>query len=253
MDKPRLGPRWLAPIVLAFGLLEVPWVIYLIFFQQRTGTAYHSHLTALGLSVASAVMTGLAAYAAWTGRRTLPVYSVMSATLLLDGVGLALLLSELHVMVAGVVGGIVAIIAAYRALRHGEFTSRWIAVVLAVVVLFIGYHLWTMFTTVQPTFAADHLRLLVVAFDTAETVSLIGLGLALMKGRAKHAIVFGAMGVVLFLTDAWVNILAVPPGKEFVAAIFYAVVGELPSTAMCAAGLVLGMRNWSTSEQPALP
>lgn len=247
----RLGPRWLAWITLLYGILEIPWVIALIFFQQRTGTAYHSHLIAIGLSGVSAVIAVLLAVGLWRGWAQVPVLAVMSATLLGTGLGLGFLLSELHVMLAGVVGIVVAILAARQALRHGTFTSTPLAAIMALVAGFSLFHLWSTVSSTPPSFPADHLRALVVLFDTAETVALIGLGWALLKGRARPAIVFGSMGVVLFLIDAWVNILGVPPGQEFVAALFYAVVGELPATAMSAAGLILGLRRWRESEPVA--
>jgi len=37
----------------------------------------------------------------------------------------------------------------------------------------------------------------------------------------------------------------VPPGQAFVAALFYAVVGEVPSIAMCVGAVVLAMRRWT--------
>ena len=244
----RLGPRWLGLITLIFGLLEIPWVIYLIFFQQRTGTAYHTHLIELGLAGATVVLTALCAVGLWRGWRGTASMAVMAATLLATGLGVALLLSQIQVSAVGLLGVVVTILVAYRGLHKGQFTDPWLTGFLVVVAVGTVFHLWNTVNGTEATFDAEHLRLLVVGFDTAETVSLIGLGLALLKGRAKQAIVFGSMGVVLFLVDAWVNILAVPPGPQFTAAIFYAVVGELPSTAMCAAGLWLGMRRWKSDE-----
>lgn len=81
----RIGPRWLTWIILAYGLLEIPWVIYLIFFQQRTGTAQHTHLAALGLYGGGAVMALWAAWASWRQHRIVSVAAVMAATWLTAG------------------------------------------------------------------------------------------------------------------------------------------------------------------------
>ena len=104
------------------------------------------------------------------------------------------------------------------------------------------------------TLDADHLRLLVVLYDSAEVASLLGLGLSLRAVAARAAIAFGSAGAVLFFLDAYINVVVVPAGQAFVAAIFYAVVGEFPSIAMCVAGVVLAMRRWHpTHASPSQP
>ena len=49
----------------------------------------------------------------------------------------------------------------------------------------------------------------------------------------------------MFFLDAFVNVVVVPGGPAFVAALFYAVVGEIPSIAMCTGAVVLAMRRWT--------
>ena len=99
--------------------------------------------------------------------------------------------------------------------------------------------------------AADHLRFLIVVYDCLEVVALIGLGLGMRAGRHRTAIVLGSMGMVLFLLDAFVNVVVVSEGPAFIAAVFFAVVGEFPSIAMSAAGVGLAMRRWT--EVTAMP
>jgi len=117
--------------------------------------------------------------------------------------------------------------------------------VLFAVAAVMALRLALTFTGTGTSIAADHLRLLVVLYDTAEVVALLGLGLSLRAGRARAGIVFGSMGIVLFFLDAFVNIVVVPSGQAFVAALFYAVVGEVPSIAMCVGAVVLAMRRWT--------
>ncbi len=59
-----------------------------------------------------------------------------------------------------------------------------------------------------------------------------------MRAGTGTAIVLGSMGMVLFLLDAFVNVVVVSEGPAFIAAVFFAVVGEFPSIAMSAA------RSW---------
>ena len=55
-------------LVLLFGLLEVPWVIYLAFTQEKTVEANHLRLAALGIRLAGGVLCAWAAYALWRRR-----------------------------------------------------------------------------------------------------------------------------------------------------------------------------------------
>jgi hypothetical protein len=69
-----------------------------------------------------------------------------------------------------------------------------------------------------------------------------------MRNQPASAIFFGSAGIVLFLGDAWLNLVLVPAGPALIAAILYAVVGEIPSTAMCAMTVIIGYRYWRHAE-----
>lgn len=241
-----IGPRWLPLIILAFGLLEIPWVIYLLFFQERTGTAQHTHLAVLGLSGGAALLAVMAGLRLWQARPCAAPLSVMTATWMAANLYFAMVLSAVPVVAATVVGFVVAAISAGAVLRDPDARpARWQPLVLFAVAAVMALRLALTFTGTGTSIAADHLRLLVVLYDTAEVVALLGLGLSLRAGRARAGIVFGSMGIVLFFLDAFVNIVVVPPGQAFVAALFYAVVGEVPSIAMCVGAVVLAMRRWT--------
>ena len=122
--------------------------------------------------------------------------------------------------------------------------DRWLAGVLTLVVVALVARLVAMLTLTATEVSADHLRALVVLLDTGEVIALAGAGMGLLRGHPRAAIFFGSAGIVLFLGDAWANVVLVPPGPAFTAALFYAVVGEFPSTAMCVAAVVLSMRIW---------
>ena len=244
--RPQIGPRWLTLLILAFGVLEIPWVLYLVFFQVRTGTAEHTHLAALGLAGGGAAWAVWSATLLWRHRRLAAVVTVMTGTWMAVNLFFGVTLSAAPVVLATIPGLAVAAGAAVRVLRDPERSpARWQPVVLVLVAVVLIAHLMFTLTATGTSMPADHLRLLVVLYDTAEVVALLGLGLSLRAGRARAAIVFGSMGVVLFFLDAFVNVVVVAGGEAFVAALFYAVVGEIPSIAMCTGAVVLAMRRWT--------
>jgi hypothetical protein len=251
-----IGPRWLALLLLAFAALEIPWVVYLAFFQIQSATVYHTHLAAAGVTLGALVGCAVAAGGLWRGAPWTPIATTVAGTMLLSGGvagALAVDLPEfaglnrsVTLLVITVPGAAVAFVASYRALAHkfGRGVDRVFAVALLTVAGLLLVRLVITFSSTGAELSASHLRLLVVLLDTAEVVALGGAGLALMKDRPAAAIFFGSAGVVLFLGDAWLNLVLVPAGPAFVAAILYAVVGEVPSTAMCAMTVAIGYRHW---------
>lgn len=240
-----IGPKWLSGLILLFGLLEIPWVVYLAFTQVRTGQAQHTRLASLGLSGGGALLSAVTAVMLWRGTRWVAPAATMVATWLGTGVFFALVLSEVTVVVAGVVGAVVAVVGVHRTGRHLQ-PERTLAVVMSGVSVAMFIHFLLVLGSVPTTVMADHLRLLVVLYDTAEVVSLLGLGWALRTGASNRAITFGGAGLVLFTLDAWINLTVVPAGPAFAEAVFYAVVGEVPSMVMCAAGIKLAMDATAT-------
>ena len=238
----------MAWFLLLFAALEVPWVVYLALFQVRTGTAYHTHVAAIGLTVASIGASAATAVGLWRGRAWTPVASTMAATMFLAGGVLTFLVSALNPLWVALPAIVAALTASYRTLRlqrFGQAVDRWLAGALGLVGIALIARIAATLTRTGTEVSADHLRALVVLLDTGEVIALAGAGLGLLRGNPRAAIFFGSAGIVLFLGDAWTNIVLVPPGPAFAAAIFYAVVGEIPSTAMCIAAVVLSMRVWA--------
>ena len=242
-----IGPRWLAWLMILFAALEVPWVIYLAFFQVRTGVAYHTHLAALGMTAATIGVSAAATVGLWRGKRSTPVVATMAATMFLAGGVLTVLVSALNPLWLALPGLAAALTASYRTLRLERFAQRvdrGLAGVLALVGVGLALRLVVTFAASATEVPADHLRALVVLLDTGEVIALAGAGLGLLRGEPRAAIFFGSAGIVLFLGDAWTNIVLVPPGPAFTAALVYAVVGEFPSAAMCIGAVTLSMRVW---------
>lgn len=87
-------------------------------------------------------------------------------------------------------------------------------------------------TDLPTTADAERLRATVVILDTGESVGLIGAGWASLRGLPRATLVFAVMAASLLVVNAFVNVLAAEPGSAFVAAVFYLVVGEIPSTVL---------------------
>lgn len=240
-----IGPRWLAWLLFGFAVVEVPWVVYLALFQVRTGTAHHVQLAALGMGAATIATLTIAAVGLWLGKRWTPVPVTMAATMLLAGGVLTVLVSSLNPVYVALPGVLAALAGSYRSLRGERFaqpTDRWLAALLAVIALVLVIRLGIMLAVVPATLPADHLRALVVLLDTGQVLCLAGAGFGLLRTHAQAAVFYGSAGVVLFVGDAWCNLVLVPSGQAFAAAVFYAVVGEIPATAMSAFAVVLAMR-----------
>lgn len=77
-----------------------------------------------------------------------------------------------------------------------------------------------------------HARAIVVVLDTGETAALICAGIGVLRQRVRLTYVAGTIAATLLLLDALTNLLVVPSGPAFQAALFYLIVGELPSTAV---------------------
>lgn len=263
---PAIGPRWLMWGLLLFGAAEIPWVLYLAFFQQRTATAYHVRLAALGIATVTIMLCVLAAIMLLRRRLIGAHFSVAAATAMTGGAVLVALaptfdyasaldfaIGPVAVAVPGVAAAGIGAVATLTGRWDSDRTRIVIAAVLMLVAAALAAHLWRTVHADLTQVDASHLRLLVVLLDTSEVVALLGAGLALRHGSARWAVVFASMGLVLFPGDAWTNIVFVGPGPQFVAAIFYAVVGEGPSTVMCAYAVVLATRTLTAQRAAGKP
>lgn len=231
-------------MILAYGILEIPWVVYLLFFQDRAGTAHHTHLVSAGLAVGAALMALLTAVATLRGRPWVAVTAVMTGAWLLAALFFAIVLTHVAVTYASLPGILASVVIVWQVLTTGRRPHPAWAWLLGAVAAALLVHLYFLFTNTSTSFHADHLRLLIVVYDSAEVAALLGLALCLRSGAARAAIIFGSAGVVLFLLDAWVNVTVVAGEQQFRAAIVYAVVGEVPSITMCAAGTWLALQRW---------
>ncbi|MFI0432313.1 MAG: hypothetical protein ACH36H_04140 [Candidatus Nanopelagicales bacterium] len=233
-------------LVLLFGLMEVPWVIYLAFTQLTTVEANHLRFAALGLGFGGAALCAWAAWALWrrhpvgaalaVGSATLTLYLGVSMTLTpglsasdFTGYSLFLLMA-----VPGTIAGVMA--ANYLLRGRGDTRRRAIvvaAVVLGLVALAFAGHALAQAADPETTGWVSRARAIVVILDTGESVGLIGAGIASLRGHARSALVFSVIAATLLMCDAFANVVGAAPGVAFQQAVFYLLVGEIPSIVLC--------------------
>lgn len=233
-------------LVLLFGLLEVPWVIYLAFTQEKTVEANHLRLAALGIGLAGGVLCAWAAYALWRRRPAGGALAVGAGTLTLY-LGISMTLSpELSAsdltgftmfMLVAIPGTIAAVLAATYVLRGTAESHRRVIVAAAVVLLlvalaFVGH---AVAHAVSPDTMGwlSRARGVVVVLDTGESIGLIGAGIASLRGHARAALVFSVIAATLLTCDAFANVVGAAPGVAAEQAVFYLLVGEIPSIVLC--------------------
>lgn len=233
-------------LVLLFGLLEVPWVIYLAFTQVTTVEANHLRLASLGIGLGGGVLCAWAAFALWKRRPAGGALAVGAGALTLYlGVSMALspelaasdLTGYTLFLLVAIPGTIAAIFAATNALRGTAEVNRRVVVISAVVLLlvalaFVGHALAH---AVSPETIGwlSRARGVVVVLDTGESVGLIGAGIASLRGYPRAALVFSVIAATLLTCDAFANVVGAAPGLAAKEAVFYLIVGEIPSIVLC--------------------
>lgn len=229
-------------LVLLFGLAEVPWVIYLLFTQDPTVPANHLRLASMGMSLSAAILCALGAWMILRTASLTAAICVAAATLTLFlGVMVTLspsmqsqgLASMVTPLMTAVPAGIAAIFAATVFLRGREDARRTALVVASVVltIVAVSFAIHTASHAMQTETAGwmTRARAVVVVLDTAESIGLIGAGIASLKGHVRATLVFSVMAATLLSADAYGNVVGAPQGQAQVAALFYLFVGELPS------------------------
>jgi hypothetical protein len=259
-----VAPRFVSWALLVFGVLEIPWVIYLVFNQQTSGEAFHLKLASAGLAGASTLLCAATAWMLWRGRRAAGLLGVATTTLVMFNAMLVtlspslqsggLVSGDLVPLLLALIASAGAVVAAVSALSvHLVPTSavtRWAVAALVFVasasLVRLGQHV----LFADSSELATRLRAIVVLLDTAETVGLIGAGLSSLRGRPRPTLVFATMAAVLLSCDAWVNVVAVPSGPAFRAALLFFFVGELPSVLLCLIAIRSASRRLSADLRP---
>lgn len=235
--------RWVGWALLLLGVGEVFWVIYLMFNQARAVRVFHLHAVTLGVGGVTTVVAACAAVALIRESRAAAWLAISTATLIgFMGAFVGLSRADYHagighalteVVALGGIGTCLAAATAYLLLSQrgvGRY-RHWLALgmvgVAAGMLIRMGVALGS-----ASTQTVIHARAIVVVLDTGETAALICAGIGVLRQRVRLTYVAGTIAATLLLLDALTNLLVVPSGPAFQAALFYLIVGELPSTAV---------------------
>lgn len=257
-DRPGfVAPKLVTWALILFGAFEIVWVIYLVFNQARSGQAFHIRLASLGLAVAVAVLCGLTAWMLWTRRRaaaaagiaavTVALFAAMVVTLSPSLQSGGLVRGDYIPLLLAAVAAVAAIIGASAALRGqadpGRTSVKFAIGCLVFVTGAAAIRAGQSFTSTATSELATHTRGMVVILDTAETIGLLGAGIASLRRLPRPTFVLATMATALFICDAWVNVVMVPSGPAFQAALVFLFVGELPSVVLCSIAAIWAWRR----------
>jgi hypothetical protein len=236
-------------VLLALAAFLVPWIGLLIAFNPTSATAFHVHLTTLGLGAASAAAAAVAALgflagALWAAPAALVCGTLTGASTV--GILVTTEAAWARVAAGGFVCAGVALAAGLHSVGAAERAERVRGRLLAAALLAVALAVvagTVLLLVDQPrSFTANHVRLAWVWLDVAELLSLANAGLALRRNDPSRALVAGCVGAALLSMDAWVNVTIVPGGAPLAWAIVFALVGELPSAFLCAWAARAGAR-----------
>jgi hypothetical protein len=258
--------------LIVLGSAEVFWVLYLAFTQERVVRIFHARLATLGLGGFAAVLAAGAALAIARRGAWAPALSVGAATLLAFLSAFGRLTPDLNtsgllgagarpilVALPGIVAACYASVVLLREREPGRpaggparshplapalrVAVAVLALTAAVVVVRIVVHVLSWDSTALSTQS----RAIIVLLDTGETIGLLGAGLASLTGHVRATLVLATIAISLLLADAYGNVVMAASGQAFAAAVFYLVVGEIPSIIVCGLAVLASQRMWLES------
>jgi hypothetical protein len=256
MRATPVAPRLVSWLVLVFGVLEIPWIITLLFTQSPTVPADHLRLASLGLGGGAVVLCSAAAWTIWRRRPSAAAFSVAAVTLTMF-LAISLTLSPsmqadasrsvapLLIAIPGALAGIVAAAAFLRGTAERRQIALTVAaIVLAIVALSFAFHTAAHLSDPVTTGLMSRSRAIVVLLDTGEAVGLIGAGWYSLRGKPREALVFSVLAATLLTCDAFANVVGAQQGTAFDQAIFYLLVGEIPSIILALWVARCASRKW---------
>lgn len=243
-------PRLLVPALLVVAAIEIPWAVYLVVSQADESKVGYLRVAAAGLAIGTWATGGAAAVGMVRRRPWAPVPAVMSATLWLGAgvngiiavpMGDARDFPALSIPIALALPAGVASAAVALGLLSGPLSGRVLRAVAAAALLVFP----ALLTFIALTAAhmpnrtrVPHGAMSWDVLDAAEIVALLVLAVALWSRHARTAIVAGSAGLMLFVGDAFYNVV-LTRGEAFDESLFFLFIGELPTSVLC----VLGIRS----------
>jgi hypothetical protein len=244
---------WTPYLLIALGVVLVPWTIFLTVTQPAFGVAADLRLAKAGMVVTALILAistawALAAGSEWSG----PL--AMASLTFWGGLG---------------VNGLIAVPVSFRVVPPSFAVPFWLASVAVVTCAVVLWHVMKRRVWRRP-FARALAAILVACaaalllivwlspegpkhvivhngsyswdlLDVMEAVALLGAGFALLRGWSRWGVIFGSGGAVLFVGDAWYNVM-LSKGLAFYESLLFLVIGELPSCALCLVALVAAQR-----------
>lgn len=255
-----LGPRvpipvpgWIPWAMLVVAAVEVPWTIYLTVTQTNFGIAVDVRTAVVGTLSTTWILAIATTLLLARGSEFAAHASVLGLAMWWE--------TGLNALIAEPIGG--------RGLPPAFTTPPWLAVPTAVA---YGWAVWVTLgrrrvdraetaaigtivilgavgLTVS-VLVAGHIPHRVGVFngsigwdllDTSEVLSLVGAAAALRAGRARWALAISTLGLALFVSDAWFNVV-LSHGEAFYESVLFLVVGEFPTAGLCVVGIVAATR-----------
>lgn len=115
---------------------------------------------------------------------------------------------------------------------------------LALVALSFAFHTAAHLSDPATTGLMSRSRAIVVILDTGESIGLIGAGWFSLRGRPRPALIFSVLAATLLTCDAFANVVGAQQGTAFEQAIFYLLVGEIPSIILALWVARCAARKW---------
>lgn len=249
------APRWLSRVLLALAVVLAPWIVLLIIYNPATGTAVHVRLAAVGLSGAAAASAAIAAAGILRGARWMLPASAACLTLLAFGAMTRLVLAHpgatalvgvtfpVVVAVPGIAAAlaVIRLVSRHRARERSGWTIASAAILILVAIALAADMVIAAVYDTSPV-PVDHTRSVWVLLDIGELLGLGRTAQALERGDARGTLIGGTASATLLLIDAWVNTVLVPGGHALLSAVFYDVIGELPSAFLSGWAALIGFR-----------
>lgn len=250
---PLAAPGWVPWLMIIIAALEIPWAIYLTISQVDIGLATDMRLAVTGMVLTGSAIS-LVTVVLLLARSAFAVHVAIAGLTLWFGTGLNGLIASpigprglppafvtpLWLAVPGVaVFGVIV-----WALLVRRDMSRRLAVLVSIGVILVA----TMLIVDVWTSPHVHNKVLVAngsigwdLLDLAEISALLVAALALRAGYVRWALFASTFGVVLFVGDAWFNVV-LSHGESFYEALIFLAIGELPTALVCLIGVIAATR-----------
>jgi hypothetical protein len=252
-----LTPRWLGFALLGIGVLEIPWAIYLAVTLTGSDTAAYINIAAMGLQVAAwmlSLLTAVGAVLRWRGAIATAAMGIAlwgaggANWFITDPLGPQNFPPSFSIPPGLAIPGVLVNLLALWVLlgfRQGSRDKPALVISLAcllLVLLPVSLHVAYMASArVTGRFEIVGGPVSWVVLDIAEVVLLLATGALVLLGRATATVLVGSFGFMLFVADAWYNVV-LSHGHGFRESLVFLFIGEVPTAVLCMLAVRAGLR-----------